>query len=715
MIKKQNSEFITAFTSEATKNVNNTDCFAYVELDGLACYVVADGIDDMLNEQTARICVDAVISAFTESPSMSKKALKRYLNIANTKLLNYKSKNKLKASIMIVVHNYTKLRFGQAGNARFQLYRNGFIKRQSVDQSMSTDLVKENKLTKDKVQTHEERHNLYTYVGLEKNFKPFVSEKIKLTNTDAFAIYTRGIWESIDEGELADLFADAGEKPQDTVDTAEDMVLSKLPDSLEKYTFVTVFVNKTFTDPNKKRKIKKIIITTLIALVVLLIIFLIIYFIYDKRQNNIALMNESLQTTITSMESNNFVRAKESCKETISLAKTVKDDVVKTDANDYLILIEGIMLADDFLVTENFVSAEESYLKALEYSRFADGYAVDYINKKLDLTSAYIQVYALLSLGDTLILNSQYDAAELKYIEAQSLSSSIYFDKGRENAKAGLEVVYAYKEAGAVAVEEKAMEVAEKAMEVAATETMAIDFLLQGDTAFAEASYEAAKVFYNTAQQKYAEIEDETNLQLVMNKIAVVDTILYDIKIRTDEALEYELKGDLAFAEKQYIQAKTYFNLAKGVYQGLGNEEKVTELETKIVAMIDEEAAVTALVLQGDEAVRIKNYDEAIIYYSGAKDAYSTINDTMNADLMTSKITSVHDIKMKNSLKMTEGNTFVEEAEEAYGDGDLELALELYGKAKKSYEAGEQEEKAEDVAALIGSLEKEIKEKEDDE
>lgn len=710
MIRKQNSELITAFTSEATKNVNNTDCFAYVELDGLACYVVADGIDDLLHEESARICVDTVIAAFTESPSMSKKAMKRYVSVANTKLLGYKSKNKLKASIMIVVHNYAKMRFAQAGNVRFQLYRNGFIKRQSIDQSMTMDLLKENKITKDKVQTHQERHNLYTYLGQEKDFKPFVSEKIKMTNTDAFAIYTRGIWESLDEGELADLFADAGEKPQDTVDTAEDMVLSKLPDTLEKYTFVTVFVNKTFTDPNKKRKIKKIIITTIIVLIVVLIISLIIYSFYRKKQNNIALMNESLQITISSMEANNFVRAKEACQETISLAKTVKDEVVKTDAYDYLTLIEGILFAEDFLATENYISAEEGYLNALEYARFADGYATEYINNRLLLTSNYIQVYELLSLGDTLVLNSQYDAAELKYIEAQLLASSIYFDKGRENAKAGLEVVYAYKEAGAVAVEEKAMEVAEKALEVAATETMAIDFLLQGDTAFAEANYEAAKVFYNTAQQKYAELEDETNLQLVMEKIAVVDTIIYNIKIRTDEAVEYELKGDVAYAEKLYIQAKTYFNLAKGVYQGLANTDKVAELETKIVAMIEEEAAVTAFVLQGDEAVRIQNYDEAIIYYTNAKEAYATINDTMNADLMTSKIVGVNDIKMKIALKSGEAKTATEEAEVAYNNGDLELALELYVEAKTLYESVDKTDEVEAVEKLISSVENELAE-----
>ena len=47
-MRKQNSVFKTAFTSEADKNLKNTDSFGYVELDKYACYVIADGIDDQV-------------------------------------------------------------------------------------------------------------------------------------------------------------------------------------------------------------------------------------------------------------------------------------------------------------------------------------------------------------------------------------------------------------------------------------------------------------------------------------------------------------------------------------------------------------------------------------------------------------------------------------------------------------------------------------------
>ena len=85
-MRKQNSVFKTAFTSEADKNLKNTDSFGYVELDKYACYVIADGIDDQVDGMSAKLAVDTIISAFTEAPSMRKGALRRYLRSANKAL-----------------------------------------------------------------------------------------------------------------------------------------------------------------------------------------------------------------------------------------------------------------------------------------------------------------------------------------------------------------------------------------------------------------------------------------------------------------------------------------------------------------------------------------------------------------------------------------------------------------------------------------------------
>ena len=66
-MRKQNSTFKTAFTSEVDKNLKNTDSFGFVELDKFACYVIADGIDDQIDGKSAKLAVDTLISVFSES------------------------------------------------------------------------------------------------------------------------------------------------------------------------------------------------------------------------------------------------------------------------------------------------------------------------------------------------------------------------------------------------------------------------------------------------------------------------------------------------------------------------------------------------------------------------------------------------------------------------------------------------------------------------
>ena len=134
-MRKQNSEFLTAFTSEASNDIKNTDYFGFVELDDYACYVIADGIDDQLEALSARLAVTAATNAFLEAPSMRRRTVKRCLRAANKALLEAKSKTRLKASVLIVLTNYVKLRYGQAGNIRLRLYRNGFLQHATADQS----------------------------------------------------------------------------------------------------------------------------------------------------------------------------------------------------------------------------------------------------------------------------------------------------------------------------------------------------------------------------------------------------------------------------------------------------------------------------------------------------------------------------------------------------------------------------------------------------
>ena len=102
-------------------------------------------------------------------------------------------------------------------------------------------------------------------------------------------------------------------------------------------------------------------------------------------------------------------------------------------------MIESIIKGDDELKEKNYESAQNNYLTALDKSRYADKISDKYIENKLQLTSNYMSVYDLITLGDNLVTNIQYEEAEKKYIEAKNLESKIYFDDGRQSAIKALE------------------------------------------------------------------------------------------------------------------------------------------------------------------------------------------------------------------------------------------------------------------------------------
>lgn len=576
-MRRQNAEFLAAFTSEAASDLKNTDYFGYVELDDFACYVIADGIDDQLEAMSAKLTVDTVVTVFSEAPSMSRRMMKKCLKAANRALLEARSKTTLKASVIIVLTDYVKLRYGQAGNIRLRLYRNGFIKEETIDQSLSTDMVHEEKLPKDKVASHEERNNLYTYLGQKSGFHPHISKKIKLTNADAVALYTRDIWEHIDEGEMKDVFADASDKPQELVDTVEDLLMSRQPQDFGKYTFAVIFINKVFTDPNRKRKIKRIMVIAAAVLSVLITAGIFLYVRYQKRQDKIAAMQKGYTDTIEYIQMDHYNRAKEVCKEAQTLAEELKDDKMQTELGNCLKLVEAVLAAQESLDNGAYQEAQKGFGEALIRSRYADHLGEDYIEGRLAMTADYLAVYDYIYLGDTLVENLQYENAEEKYLEAKALATKLYFDEGRTEAIRSLEKLYEEQKA------EKAAEDEEMKNKLA-RETSAANYFAEGDAAYAQGDYESAKVFYQSAMQTYEALGDEAQQGMAREKIAAAGKKIQNSAAQGEEAESYIAQAQACETAGDYAGAKKYYLLAKDIYARQKDEEKLGEVERKIEA-----------------------------------------------------------------------------------------------------------------------------------
>ena len=573
-MRKYNSSFKTAFISEEGSRLKNNDYFGFVELDKYACYVIADGITDMRDSQSAKKAIEAVVSAFHNEPGISKRKLKRYLKYANKELLKGKSYEKLKAAITVVLTNYEKFRYGCAGNTRLRLYRDGRMILASSDMSLGQDMVEADRLAADKLAQHEERNNLYSYLGKE-HFKPFISKKKKLADGDIITLYTRGIWENIDEGELSDVFAETGNEPLEECDKVEDLLLSRQPENLDNYTFAAIYIDKVFVDPNRRKRIKKIIIITLVILILALVIGTVVYLWRRSRRQKREDMAQCFANTETYIEDNNYIRAKEECDKALELAGKLRDKEAQNRYNNYLVCLEAVIQADDSYDEGKSEEAGEAYLTAKVRTRYADYIAADYIENKLLQIEQYEQVFNNISLGDSLLAYGSYEMAEQRYLDAKKDASAIYFTEGKQQALDALEKLYAQWSAAKEEAEERSAE-------QAADETAAAELVRQGDETYSSGDYDGAMVFYLIALEKYTKMEDTAQISFLNRKIIALNEKQQEVETRASEAKEFEELARMYEEEGDYEQAKLQYQYAKEIYEELDKSNKADEIQGKV-------------------------------------------------------------------------------------------------------------------------------------
>ena len=67
--------------------------------------------------------------------------------------------------------------------------RNGRIKYRTKDTSLSQNMADKSEISLDQLETHEERHNLYCYLGQSGHFSPVISAKRKMDDGDILCLY----------------------------------------------------------------------------------------------------------------------------------------------------------------------------------------------------------------------------------------------------------------------------------------------------------------------------------------------------------------------------------------------------------------------------------------------------------------------------------------------------------------------------------------------
>lgn len=538
-MRRINSEFRTVNMSEEGKQLSNRDYFGYAEMDDFACYVLADSLDAEFAVNSARLVVENIIRDFTEAPSMGKRRLKRYIRRAHAELNRQKSGMHLKAAVVVAVTDYRKIRYAYAGNSRFYLIRSARILERTQDQSLTQNLLDVEKLPMDQAAAHEERNNLYSFLGERGTPHIQVSKKRKLENGDIFTLLTRGVWEKCPDKEFLDIIIN-GTEPEEIIGQIEDYILKQQDkEDIDNYTLAATFVNKVFQPPSRRWTLKRILLMVVPVILIAGGIGIGLYLRYRSIREKEISLESCMESGETYLRYDNYQKAAEEYGEAKRLANSLNREAEAEEAEQYKRLAEEIILADEAMGAEEYQKAQKLYLAARGLSVEAGNVGKEYIEDQLKRTEDYIEVFDLIALGEQKEGCGNLVGAVRAYKEAKEKAASIYYGDGKAEAlerqmkaeekleKIEMEEAAKQKEREA----EIAAEVAKQQAESEASQELenqqkandqenAIELENKGNELMAQGQYENAITFYQTAQAIYRRLELSVLADAIDGKIA---------------------------------------------------------------------------------------------------------------------------------------------------------------------------------------------------
>lgn len=684
-MRRLNSQFTTKYISEAGTRAENKDYFGFVEMDNVACWVIAEGYDKDTTISSAKLAVDTVISEFTKKPSLSKRTIKRCIKEANRQLKLQSSKFHLKASILVVVSNYTKLRYAVCGNCRFHIFRGSNILEKSHDTSLYQEMIQEQEIVDDGEKGIEESRNLLQYLGKQGHLKIKVSKKKKLQNEDILLMTTWGLWEKITTVEMLDTLEDAKDA-ESYIDDLQDLFLSKQTNTVNNHTIATVFIAKVFQEKNYTQKIIKIAIMILIPVLIITAITAFVNWKAEKKRKEIIATVEKIEKRGDSyIAEEDFDRALREYENAVEQSEELKKKTGKKGKQNTAIkerlevkqkTAEYLTDGEEAYSSQDYENAQKSYNKALKEAKndmdFYDLLDKDSIKQKQDFCQDAKYISSLIDLADAQVELADYITAAQNYSEAKQIAAEngdntaindinlkIKEMQSKINEELQQQIEQQQAEEEKAKQEQQQAEQAEKDAQEAQKKQLETDggaIELEADALLAEGNTEIAKQYYQQSLQMYKEAGSIEKASAVQKKMIDVDAVAKQQQndIKTAEGDSYVLNGDNFLLENKFTEAIEEYKKAKDIYNQVKNTDKMAEIIEKISAtqvkqkendIVEQKMNIGVIEARGDEALKLQQYDKAKEFYLQSQALYQGIKDMDKVAEVQEKIKVVQELQ----------------------------------------------------------------------
>jgi len=682
-MRKENSELLTNFISEPGTYKKNRDYFAYVALDDICCWVLADGIDSNDNAMSAELAVSTVLNDFTENPKMSKKAIRRYLKNANQYLIQESSE--LKASIIVVVSNYSSILWASVGNARLYHFRKNLQILKTKDHSIAQLMHEVKKVDEKRLNSHSERNNLTSYLGMDRGMKISYGKKnYSIKDSDTLLLCSSGFWENLSNVDINESLKNATENEEFLENLYEKVINSKNP-NLNNYTMASIFIKKAFKEKLKNNKLNWNWKKTVAAILIFIVFSMGFAGIRSLRKFNAKKY----------MRRENLVKIKKAIQNNMKkeelAAKRVEDQDYKSalleyeEARDKYIELDK---KEKVMELDEKISNIKKILEGIEMEKEADRFfdekryekALELYNDT-KLTFSYTNGYDSSGLEAKILEAKNELNTQGLYNDLRSTAShlekegDIYFETGNYTY-----AIVKYRRSYEIYSQIPEYDVSDLQVKIYESSTLqkGKEYFREGDLEYSRQNYKKAYGLYLKASKVFSgksftlkkdEAEDK------MSKILAIE-----------EAMRFEKEALEMMKESKYSIAKEKFETAKKLYQDIELSQKENEMQQKIEDIdgyvIKGKRGNEALQLEAEaeQLLESRDYESAKLRYLGAKEIYTEIGMNIKAENMGIKLKNIDLEKEYN-----EGKDLEMLGDGYYSKKDYEKALENYEMANKMY------------------------------
>ncbi|MBQ6530024.1 MAG: serine/threonine-protein phosphatase [Clostridia bacterium] len=192
---------------------NNEDFICSVEVSGIWCFVLCDGLGGHeCGEVASRLVAETICAEFEKKPELSQKAAEEYIEAATNALITERTIKPglfdMSTTVTLLLTNGERAVWAHVGDSRVYFITGGEISLITDDHSMAFMEFQGGLISYDEIRTSPNQNRLTHCIGGISSSAD-ISEEIPLKSGDAFLLCSDGFWEYVRESDIEKSFAES--------------------------------------------------------------------------------------------------------------------------------------------------------------------------------------------------------------------------------------------------------------------------------------------------------------------------------------------------------------------------------------------------------------------------------------------------------------------------------------------------------------------------